>query len=126
MRATNKVFDNQSDVVLQNVSSILPNCSHKETCNVIICSLMLYQLHVKNNNQVTYYSKIDIYYFVYTKTSCNSFIVETQFSNQMNRERHILTFFNFIFKNQSNYYNQMYYIYFFINWTMKKGKKVIK
>ena len=85
MRATNKAFDNQSDVVLQNVSSILPNCSHKETCNVIICSLMLYQLHVKNNNQVTYYSKIDFYYFVYTKTSCNSFIVETEFSNQIER-----------------------------------------
>ena len=120
MRDTNKAFDNQSDVVLQNVSSILPNCSHKETCDFIIRSLMLYQLHVKNNNQVTYYSKINIYYFVYIKTSCNNFIIKVQFSNQMKRDRYWHSSILFSKINQIN--NCI--IYFSINWKMKKSHEI--
>lgn len=51
MRQMIKAFNNQSEKTLQKVSSILPNCQHKETCNVIVQLLMLSQLYVKQNDQ---------------------------------------------------------------------------
>ena len=52
MRQMIKAFNNQSEKTLQKVSNILPNCQHKETCNVIVQLLMLSQLYVKQNDQV--------------------------------------------------------------------------
>ena len=47
MKEMIEVYEANADRVITTISTLLPKCRHKETCNVTMQILMLHQLNVK-------------------------------------------------------------------------------
>ena len=57
MKETNKAYERKSIWAIKTIATFLPNCQHKDTCNIVIQILLLHQLYGqhKNNEEVLFY-----------------------------------------------------------------------